>query len=48
MGKLLWNFDVESVDGAWQWDPEGEMKNMRAFTTWEKPDLNVRVKAVKR
>lgn len=36
LGRLLWNFDVESVDGAWQWDPEGEMKNMRAFMTWEK------------
>lgn len=36
LGRLLWSFDVESVDGAWQWDPEGEMKHMRAFTTWEK------------
>jgi len=36
LGRLLWNFDVVSVDGAWQWDPTGEMKNMRAFMTWEK------------
>ncbi|CAK4031919.1 Cytochrome P450 [Lecanosticta acicola] len=36
LGRLLWNFDVVSVDGAWQWNPEGEMRNMRAFTTWEK------------
>jgi len=48
LGRLLWNFDVESVDGAWQWNPEGEMKNMRAFMTWEKPDLNVKVRLVNR
>lgn len=29
LGRLLWNFDIISVDGAWQWDPTGEMKNMR-------------------
>lgn len=32
--RILWNFDVESVDGAWQWDPTDEMKNMKAFMTW--------------
>lgn len=36
LGRILWNFDIVSVDGAWQWDPEDEMKNMRAFMTWEK------------
>jgi cytochrome P450 len=46
--RLLWNFDIESVDGAWQWDPAGEMRNMRAFMTWEKPDLNCRVRKVVR
>ena len=29
LGRLLWNFDVVSTDGAWQWDPSDEMKNMR-------------------
>jgi cytochrome P450 len=43
LSRLLWNFDVVSADGAWQWDPKGEMGNMRAFMTWEKPDLNVRL-----
>lgn len=46
--RLLWNFDVKSVDGAWQWDPRDEMRNMRAFMTWEKPDLNCTVVRVKR
>ena len=46
--RLLWNFDIVSTDGAWQWNPEGEMKNMRAFMTWEKPDLNCKVVRVQR
>lgn len=29
LGRLLYNFDVVSTDNAWQWDPAGEMKNMR-------------------
>lgn len=46
--RMLWNFDIESVDGAWQWNPEGEMKNMKAFMTWQKPDLNCKVRRVVR
>ncbi|KPI40988.1 Isotrichodermin C-15 hydroxylase [Cyphellophora attinorum] len=46
--RVLWNFDIKSVDGAWQWDPKGEMGNMRAFMTWEKPDLNCTAVRVKR
>ncbi|KAL3462619.1 cytochrome P450 [Aspergillus heterothallicus] len=48
LARLVWNFDFVSVDGAWQWDPEGEMKHMKAYTTWQKPDLNVRVVKVAR
>ncbi|KAE9965962.1 hypothetical protein EG328_009246 [Venturia inaequalis] len=48
LGKLLWGFDLESVDGAWRWDPSGEMRFMRAFITWEKPELNVKLVRVKR
>jgi len=29
LARLLWNFDIESVDGAWKWNPEGELKYMR-------------------
>lgn len=43
LARVLWNFDVVSTDGAWQWNPEGEMKHMKAYTTWQKPDLNVKV-----
>jgi hypothetical protein len=47
LGKLVWNFDIESTDGLPLWDPSGDMKNMRAFMTWEKPDLNTKVTLVK-
>jgi cytochrome P450 len=29
LGELLWNFDLVSTDGAWKWNPDGEMKYMR-------------------
>jgi hypothetical protein len=43
LGRLLWNFDIVSVDGVPNWNPEGEMSRARAFMTSEKPDLNVKV-----
>ncbi|KFH46806.1 Isotrichodermin C-15 hydroxylase-like protein [Hapsidospora chrysogenum ATCC 11550] len=48
MGRLLWNFDVYPADAAAEWSQEGEMRHMRAFLTWEKPDLNVRLVPVAR
>ncbi|KAJ0108308.1 cytochrome P450 [Diaporthe amygdali] len=49
--RLLWNFDVEfdgGDSGAWQWDPAGDFKHMRAFAVWKKPPLIVRLKEIKR
>lgn len=43
LGRLLWRFDIVSTDGAWRWEPAGEMRYMRAFNTWEKPELNVKL-----
>jgi len=48
LGRLLWNFDIISADGAPNWNPENEMGRARAFMTWEKPDLNLRLKVVQR
>ncbi|KAL3444197.1 cytochrome P450 [Aspergillus insuetus] len=48
LARLVWNFEFVSTDGAWQWDPQGEMRFMKAYTTWQKPDLNVRVVKVNR
>jgi hypothetical protein len=48
LGRLLWNFDIVSVDGAPNWNPENEMGRARAFMTWEKPDLILKLVPVKR
>ncbi|KIW74827.1 hypothetical protein Z517_11597 [Fonsecaea pedrosoi CBS 271.37] len=48
LGRLLWHFDIVSSDGAPQWSPEGEMQYMKAYNTWEKPELNVTLKRVQR
>ena len=48
MGRLLWNFDIISVDGAPNWNPANEMGKAKSFMTWEKPDLILKVVPVKR
>jgi hypothetical protein len=48
LGRLLWNFNLNSVDGAWEWNPEGELKHMKAFNTWQKPDLLIKLERVQR
>ena len=48
LGRLLWNFDIVSADGAPNWNPENEMGRARSFTTWEKPDLILKLTLVKR
>jgi len=48
LARLIWNFDIVSVDGAPNWDPANEMGRARAFNTWEKPELLVKVVPVKR
>lgn len=41
MARMVWNFDLTNADDAHEWDSEGNMKNMKAFSTWQKPGLNV-------
>jgi cytochrome P450 len=55
MARLLWNFDLKAIGGEEEgikqngmWEPSGEMKYMRAYLTWEKPELNVRLIPVQR
>lgn len=43
MTRLIWNFDIVAADNLKDWDPEGNMKNMRAYSTWEKPQLMVKL-----
>lgn len=42
MARLVWNFDFVNTDNANEWDAEGDFKNMKAFSTWQKPGLRVR------
>lgn len=39
--RLIWNFDLINADSATDWDPEDNMKHMKAYSTWQKPGLNV-------
>ncbi|KAH8588588.1 cytochrome P450 [Bisporella sp. PMI_857] len=48
LGRLLWNFDLISVDGAPNWNPANEMGRAKSFMTWEKPDLILKLKPVQR
>ncbi|KAF2741537.1 hypothetical protein EJ04DRAFT_583148 [Polyplosphaeria fusca] len=46
--RLFWLYDVESADGAPDWSMEGQIENMKAYSTWVKPELKVRVIPVQR
>lgn len=48
LGALLWNFDLEFADGAPLWDPKGEFAGLKAYNTWEKSPLMVRLKDVRK
>ncbi|KAH6680155.1 cytochrome P450 [Halenospora varia] len=48
LARTIWNFDLFNADNAMDWDPEGDMKHMKAFSTWQKPGLNVTAVKVKR
>jgi hypothetical protein len=48
LSRMIWNFDLVNADSASAWDPEDNMKNMKAFSTWQKPGLNVVATKVKR
>lgn len=46
--RLFWNFDITNADNAEAWDAEDNMKNMKAYSTWQKPGLNVTAVEVQR
>jgi len=43
MSRLLWNFDIFSVDGAPHWDLASQTKHVKVFITWEKKAITVKV-----
>lgn len=48
LGALLWHFDLEFADGAPLWNPKDEFKGLRAYNTWEKSPLMVRLTDVRK
>lgn len=47
LAKFIYKFDVANADSASDWDAEGDMKNIKAYSTWQKPPLNVFLTEVK-
>ncbi|KAF2258735.1 cytochrome P450 [Lojkania enalia] len=48
LGALLWNFDLEFADGAPLWDPKDNFKGLRAYNTWEKSPLMVKLTDIRK
>lgn len=48
LARTIWNFDLVNTDSAYEWDPEDDMKYMKAFSTWQKPGLKVKATKVQR
>jgi hypothetical protein len=44
LARMIYSFDVTNADSAEAWNPEDNMKNMKAYSTWQKPDLMVYIK----
>lgn len=48
LGALLWNFDLEFADSAPLWNPENEFEGLRAYNTWEKSSLMVKLMDIRK
>lgn len=48
LARSIWNFDLANADSAEAWEPTDDMKNMKAYSTWQKPPLNVYISEVGR
>lgn len=48
LGALLWNFDLEFADGAPLWNPKDEFKGLRAYNTWEKSPLMIKLTDIRK
>ncbi|KAK4442703.1 Cytochrome P450 monooxygenase abl2 [Podospora aff. communis PSN243] len=48
---VLWAFDLElegGRQGVWKWDPDGDVKHVKAYMMFQRPELWVRLKKVQR
>ncbi|KAF2422852.1 cytochrome P450 [Tothia fuscella] len=49
LGALLWNFDISfTEEGSPLWNPADEYAGLKAYNTWEKSPLMVKLKDVRR
>ncbi|QDS74784.1 hypothetical protein FKW77_001909 [Venturia effusa] len=48
LAKFIYRFDMVNADSAAGWDADGDMKNIKAYSTWQKPPLSVFLTEVKR
>jgi hypothetical protein len=48
LAKFIYLFDMANADDASGWDADGDMKNIKAYSTWQKPPLSVFLTPVKR
>jgi cytochrome P450 len=48
LGALLWNFDIEFADGAPLWKPDNNFPGLRAFNTWEKSPLMIKLTDIRK
>jgi len=48
LAKMIWLFDMKAANNMEKWDPTDNFQNMKAFSTWQKPGLNVYLSLVKR
>ncbi|KAF2665808.1 averantin oxidoreductase [Microthyrium microscopicum] len=44
---LVWNFDIENADAAENWNPAGDYSHIKAYSTWQKPQLFVKLTKAK-
>ncbi|KAK0610937.1 cytochrome P450 monooxygenase [Immersiella caudata] len=48
---VLWAFDLElegGKEGAWKWDPDGDVKHVKAYMMFQRPNLWIRMKKARR
>jgi len=43
MARLAFTFEMERADSGEKWNPDGDFKHLKAYSTWQKPELNVRL-----
>ena len=48
LARTIWGFDLVNADSAVEWDPVDNMRGMKAYSTWQKPGLQVYAKKVVR